>query len=50
MYYASVSQKQKEIFKSIQNQLERDRIEIKYIPSSYRASKKKNKKINLEDI
>lgn len=48
MYYASIAKQQKEIFESIQKQLEKDRIEIKYNPSNYRKSKKKDaKKIDL---
>lgn len=48
MYYASIAKQQKEIFESIQKQLEKDRIEIKYNPANYRKGKKKNgKKIDL---
>lgn len=49
-YYASQSQKQKEIEKAIEKQLEQDRIEIKYNPSDYIGRKKKKKHIDLNKI
>lgn len=50
MYYSSIAQKQKEILDSIQKQLEKDRVEIKYNPSCYRTKKRNKKKIDLKEI
>lgn len=49
-YYSKIEQKQKEIGEAIQQQLERDRLEIKYNPSDYIGKKKKKKEINLDTI
>lgn len=49
-YYSKIEQQQKEIGEAIQKQLEKDRLEIKYIPSDYIGKKKKKKEINLETI
>lgn len=49
-YYSKIEQKQQEIGEAIQQQLERDRLEIKYNPSDYIGKKKKKKEINLDTI
>lgn len=49
-YYSKIEQQQKEIGEAIQKQLEKDRLEIKYIPSDYIGKKKKKKEINLDTI
>lgn len=49
-YYSKIEQKQKEIGEAIQQQLERDRLEIKYNPSDYIGKKRKKKEINLDTI
>lgn len=49
MYYEKQAQKAEQTIKSIQRQLEQDRIEIKYNPSDY-FGKKKKKTINLDTL
>lgn len=49
-YYKSQLKRQKEILHAIEEQLEQDRIEIKYNPSDYIGSKKKKKMIDLDSI
>lgn len=50
MYYEARAKKADDIGKAIQQQLEQDRIEIKYNPSDYIGKKKKKKMINLDEI
>lgn len=50
LYYSELEKKQKTIGEAILNQLNKDRVEIKYSPSAYfnRRRKKKKKEINLD--
>jgi len=49
-YYQSQLKRQKEIEQAIEQQLEQDRIEIKYNPNDYIGTKKKKKMIDLNSI
>lgn len=49
-YYKRQEKNQERILKEIQEQLEKDRIEIPYKPSQYIGRKKKKKKINLNNL
>lgn len=50
LYYETQAKKADEISKSIQRQLEQDRIEIKYNPADYIGQKKKKKMIDINQL
>ena len=50
LYYEKQAKKAEEITQMIQNQLERDRIEIKYDPVNYFSREKRKKKEKLIDL
>lgn len=49
-YYEQQARRADEIATEIKNQLEKDRVEIKYNPSDYIGAKKKKKLINLDEL